>query len=163
MKEFNLNLKTLLTLVQFWMAVDPILGSHSPLRLLFIKSPTSYKRSGVLLTTKWHTAVITLSPRQKCLPNPTLDSVTAASVLVSLCLVYLHSDCATLLHCIQVTWSHCGAESNVTGPGCSALPLPSKGPISAQGYHRTKSLGKRARGGQGVKEGKNVEIWVANL
>lgn len=85
------------------------------------------------------------------------------AVLVSLCLVYLHSDSATLLHCIQVTWSHCVAESNVTGPGCSALSLPSKGPISAQGYHRTKSLGKRARGGQGVKEGKNVEIWVANL
>ncbi|TNN86899.1 hypothetical protein EYF80_002654 [Liparis tanakae] len=38
--------------------------------------------------------------------------------------------------------SHCGAESNVTSPGCSVLPPPCKGPISAEGYHHTGILGR---------------------
>lgn len=52
------------------------------------------------------------------------------------------------------------AESNVTGPGCSLLPPPSEGLISAESYHQP---GKRVRRGQwGNKEG-DVEMWAANL
>lgn len=69
----------------------------------------------------------------------------------------------SLPNCLRsgaLTSSHGGAEINVTGPGCSLLPPPNEGPISAESYHHP---GKRARRGQwGNKEG-DVETWAANL
>lgn len=60
----------------------------------------------------------------------------------------------SLTACIQVPSSHCGAESNVTGPGCSVLPPPCKGPISAGGYHHTGSLGREWEGAVCERRGK---------
>lgn len=77
-----------------------------------------------------------------------------------------HTLLPSLTACIQVPSSHCGAESNVTGPGCSVLPPPSKGPVSAEGnHHCTGSLGREREGGSVWKEGKmwrsGQPIWEA--
>ena len=70
-----------------------------------------------------------------------------------------HTLLPSLTVCIQVSRSHRGAESKVTGPGCCCCLQPEKGPISAEGYNHTRSLEKRKRGGQRVRGGENVEIW----
>lgn len=105
--------------------------------------------------------------REKCLPSPKLDSVAAAeaSLLPWVWSSLTHTLLPSLTGCIQVPSSHCGAESNVTGPGCSVLPPPCKGPISAEGYHHTGSLGREWEGGSVWKEGKmwrsGQPIWKA--
>lgn len=56
-----------------------------------------------------------------------------------------HSHSLTLprsLYSGALASSHCGAGSNVTGPGCSVLPSLYKGPISTEAYHHTGSLGR---------------------
>lgn len=137
------------------MAKDPDPGTHSPaghpypLWCLFLKnrskvSPSScntfnpnhgwqtqlrstwLNRKNYFQLSSW-----TLLPQQRCPSSPAFDLVSLALLPPP------HS-----LYSGARASSHCGAESNVTGPGCSVLPSLYKGPISAEAYHHTGSLGR---------------------
>lgn len=152
------------------MAQDPGLGTRSPgehpypFCFVFLKQIQSLTKE--LRHFKHNLFVAQLqSPwlEGQCLPSPKLGSAAEVSLFPCVWSALTNSLLPSPAGCTQVPWSHCGSESNVTGPGCSVLPPPCKGPISAEGCHHRGSLGKRVRGGQCVKGEKNVEIWAANL
>lgn len=172
----NLNLisseskeKKGLTLPQFWSARDPVPGTHSPaehpypLCCLFLKQIQSLTRKLEHFEPRTlATDVNHLTWEEKVCPKSEAGfCCCGGGALLSLCLVSL-SPSPQSLYSGALASSRCGAESNVTDPGCSVLPPPCKGPTSAEGYRHTVSLGIEREGGSVWKE-KNVEIWAANL
>ena len=142
------NKKKILTLSQFCLARDPGLGTHSPaehpyplsLSFFFLNTdPKFHQRVGTLLTT------VDGGGRVKCLPVPgwtLLLQQGCPSVPVFGLVSHTLLPSPHWLDSGALASSHSGAESNVTGPGCSVLPPPSKGPISAEGCHHPGSLGR---------------------